>query len=70
MIDKIAAILIFILLAWWVIDEYIEGVEYDHVMAEHRAHFELLDSWHEEWRRLTETYLAMWETHHPPCEKE
>jgi len=72
MIDKISAVLIFILLAWWVIDEYAEGVEYEHVMAEHHAHFELLDSWHEEWRGMIETYLSMWESHHPhpDCDKD
>jgi len=72
MIDKIAAILIFILLAWWVVDEYIEGVEFDRVMDEHHAHFMLVSDWRDEWRLLTETYLAMWEAHHPPpdCDKD
>jgi hypothetical protein len=70
--DKAATILIFILLSWWVVDEYIEGAEFEHVMAEHHAHFLLLANWHEEWRMLTDTYLEMWTHHHPKqdCDTE
>ena len=70
--DKTAAILIFILLTWWVIDEYIEGAEYELVMQEHHAHFALLNSWHKEWRGMIDTYIVMWNNHHPPpdCEKD
>jgi hypothetical protein len=66
--DKASAILIFILLAWWVVDEYIEGEEIGRVMEEHHAHFMLVEEWRGEWRLLTETYLAMWNDQHPSCE--
>ena len=65
MMDKLAAGLIFILLSWWVIDEYIEEVEFQAVMAEHHAHFVELSEWRKEWRGLIDTYLSMWTKEHP-----
>lgn len=68
--DKIAAVLIFILLSWWVVDEYIEGIEFDRVMEEHHAHFMLVSEWRDEWRTLVDAYLVMWNNQHQDCKEE
>lgn len=65
--NKIAMGFIFMVLSWWVIDEYLEGVEFDRVMEEHHAHFELVSDWHDEWRGLVDEYLVVWNSQHQDC---
>lgn len=67
MTDKATLVLIFVLLSWWAIDEYIEGEEFVHVMDEHHAHFNLVRDWREEWRIMVDTYLHIWEEKHRDC---